>query len=386
MLCGRYHYRQQFPDLSSLLAGIEHLLLSGTYILGHEVQAFEEAFAAFCETRFARGVNTGTDALVIALRSLGIGPGDEVITHANTFHATVAAIHLVGARPILVDALEDSFLINTSQVSGVIGPRTRAIMPVHLYGKPTPMREIVTLANRSGALLIEDAAQAHGAKLEGRRVGSFGAAGCFSFHPSKNLAAAGDGGAIVTGNAELAATIDLQRSLGQSGQNNHVIVGLNSKLDGLQALVLRSKLDLLDNWNAARGQIAEKYRQRMQDLPVSFQAHSSEELHVYHLFALRTSHRDALLQHLISSGVDAVVRYPVPIHLQPAFAQYGWRERQFPVAEALARELLCLPMRPDLTDEDIDFVTSCVRQFFEEMYGRVTNVYAVADSEMLTRG
>ncbi|MDQ2775380.1 MAG: DegT/DnrJ/EryC1/StrS family aminotransferase, partial [Acidobacteriota bacterium] len=344
------------------------LLHSGNYVLTKEVQHFEAAFARFCTCAHARGVNSGTDALIIALRALGVESGDDVITQANTFHATVAAIVLAGARPVLVDAVEDTFLMNTAQVEAAITTRTRVIIPVHLYGKPTPMRELLSIAERDQILLIEDAAQAHGAEKDGQRVGSFGAAGCFSFHPSKNLAAAGDAGAIVTNSKDLAGRIDLYRSLGQAGQNNHVVVGLNSKLDSLQALILQSKLDRLDDWNQARNRVADSYRARLADAPVSFQSQDARELHVYHLFQMRTPRRDALLQYLRSEGVDAVVRYPQPVHLQPAFAGYGWRPGQFPIAETLARELVCLPIRPDMDEGEVAFVTSKVKQFFANVY------------------
>jgi dTDP-4-amino-4,6-dideoxygalactose transaminase len=345
---------------------LRSMLLQGSYILTREVQDFERAFASYCGCNFARGVNTGTDAILIALRALGIGPGDEVITQANTFHATVAAIELSGATPVLVDAEEESFLMDVSQVPSAITTRTRVIMPVHLYGKPTPMIRLLDIAQRAQVHLIEDAAQAHGAIIHDRRVGSFGIAGCFSFHPSKNLAAAGDAGAIVTSSETLAERIDRVRALGQRAQNDHIEVGFNSKMDSLQARIVSWKLGQLDSWNGARARAAARYREALSELPVSFQSTNLNETHVYHLFQIRTSHRDALLDFLRKSGVDAVVRYPVAVHLQPAFAGRGWLSGQFPVAQKLADELLCLPIRPDLEDDEIEFVAGCVRAFFDE--------------------
>ena len=341
MKVGRYNYAHQLgSDIGPLIDDLRAMLVGGRYELTAEVKQFEAQLAQYLGASFVRGVNTGTDALVVALRALGIGRGDEVITQANTFHATVGAIELVGAEPILVDVDPETFLIDRRQMREAIGPRTRALMPVHLYGKPTPMAEILALAEARGLFVIEDAAQAIGARIEGRSVGTFGHFGCFSFHPSKNLAAAGDGGAVVARSAELDEALRRQRELGQVGQNNHVVVGFNTKLDALQARILAWKLPHLEAWNEHRRTAAQWYRERLAGLPLSFQARSEGETHVYHLFQIRTRERDALLAHLREREIDAVVRYPTPIHLQPAFAGKGWRAGQFPVAEALAKELL----------------------------------------------
>ena len=330
----RYNYGAQFgPNVDELIGRIKRMILDGHYILSAEVEQFETDFAKTIGVRFARGVNTGTDALALAMRVIGIGPGSEVITHANTFNATVAAIELVGAQPILVDAEEDSFLMDQGQVEAAITKRTRAIIPVHLYGKPTPMTRLLEIARGAELSVIEDAAQAHGARWNGRCVGGFGRLGCFSFHPSKNLAAAGDAGAVVTDDQDLAFALSCHRALGQTGQNDHILPGLNTKLDAIQATILSWKLDKLEAWNEQRTCIAKWYRERLADLPVSFQSISPDELPVYHLFQVRTLRRDELVAHLRSKGVDAVIRYPVPIHLQPAFQRWKWRRGQFPVAE-----------------------------------------------------
>lgn len=361
----RYDYREQFgADPGPLLADLGEMLLAGRYILTREVDAFEGAFARYLGCDHVRGVNTGTDALILALRALGVGAGDEVITAANTFYATVAAIAHVGAVPVLVDAREDTFLIDAAQVEAAVTRRTRVLLPVHLYGKAVPMASIIAIAARHGLAVVEDAAQAHGARVDGRAVGTFGDLGCFSFHPSKNLSAAGDAGAIATGSAELAAALRPLRELGQRGQNHHVVVGFNSKLDAIQARVLSWKLPRLDEWNAGRRRAAALYQERLADLPVRTQANTVPAEHVYHLFQVRSDRRDDLLEHLGGAGVDAVIRYPTPIHLQPAFAAYGWRKGQFPVAERLAGELLCLPIRPDLRVDEIDYVADTVRTFF----------------------
>jgi dTDP-4-amino-4,6-dideoxygalactose transaminase len=347
----------------SLLAEIRQMLIGGQYILTDHVAEFERGFADYLGVPHVRRVNCGTDALLIALKALDVGPGDEVITQANTFHATVAAIRHAKATPVLVDADEESFLIDESQISSAITARTRVILPVHLYGKPTPMRSLSDLARRKGLRVIEDAAQAHGARIEGRRAGAFGDIGCFSFHPSKNLAAAGDAGAIA-GSSEVAERVRRLRELGQCGQNNHVTLGFNSKLDAIQARVLSWKLPQLDAWNSDRRRIAAMYRERLSELPIGFQSVTCGEEHVYHLFQIRTEDRDRLMRHLQRAGIDAVVRYPAPIHLQPAFSDCGWRLGQFPVAERLAKELLCLPIRPDMTLEEVDYVCGNVAGFF----------------------
>jgi len=360
----RYDYLSQFERFEEFMVEMSRMILDGHYVLSEEVSEFEHAFGAYLQCSFVVGVNTGTDALLCSLKSLALRSEHEVVTHANTFNATVAAICLAGLRPVLVDADEDTFLMNTKEVFGTITSQTRVLLPVHLYGKPTPMNELVRESKKRGIYLVEDAAQAHGARLDGRRVGTFGILGCFSFHPSKNLAAAGDGGAIATNESKINEELRTLRALGQSSQNNHVRPGYNTKLDSLQAKVLSWKLPSLDGWNQQRREIAHQYRERLSDLPVKFQSWNENEEHVFHLFVIRTDKRDELLNYLQSKGVDAVIRYPVPIHLQPAFSQYGWRRGQFPVAEALARELLCLPMRPNLTVAEIDYVADRVRSFF----------------------
>jgi len=367
MEVGRYDYAEQFgDDLEPLLDGLRVMLLNGDYVLSKEVTRFEVAFAAFLGVRHVRGVNSGTDALVLALSSLGLHKESEVITQANGFYATVAAIIFAGAKPVLVDADEESFLIDESQVLGAINSRTSAIVPVHLYGKPTPMLRLMSVSRAKNIDVIEDAAQAHGAMIHDRKVGSFGLAGCFSFHPSKNLAAAGDGGAIASNSSEMAEAVQLRRNLGQKRQNEHIILGMNSKLDGIQAYILSAKLNKLQAWVDARNKIASDYRRELSGLPISFQAHEANERHAYHLFVIRTEKRDDLLDALQSKGVDAVVRYPTPIHLQPAFKDFGWRKGQFPVAERLSRELLCLPIRPGMLSDEVSFVCESVRGFFSK--------------------
>lgn len=366
MQIGRYDYPSQFGDnIDFLLKDIRRMFLAGSYVLTDEVRDFEKAFAAYLGVRYAYGVGTGTDALTLALMTLGVKPGDEVVTQANTFYATAAAIRLVGATPVLVDAREDTFLIDIRHVPEVLSSRTRAVIPVHLYGKPTPLDSLLAMAAAHGFDIIEDAAQAHGAQINGRNAGTSGIIGCFSFHPSKNLSAAGDGGAIVTADPEIALEIARRRDLGQEGQGNHRSIGLNSKLDAIQARILAWKLPQLDIWNANRRRIAQCYRERLVGLPISFQQADAGEEHVYHLFQIRTDQRDRLMSTLRQSGIDVVIRYPCPIHLQPAFVDCGWRAGQFPVAERLSAELLCLPMHPTLSSDQIDYTCDHIRRFFK---------------------
>ena len=256
----RYDYEAQFgDDIDRIVAAMRELMLAGRYGVADEVADFEREFSTYLGVRYASGINTGTDALVVALAALGVGRGDEVITQANTFNATVAAICLVGATPVLVDAQERTFLIDEGQLEGAVTSRTRAVIPVHLYGKPTPMDGILRLSESRGIYVVEDAAQAHGARIAGRAVGTFGTVGCFSFHPSKNLAAAGDGGAVVTDDTGLDSELKCRRALGQRRQNDHVAISLHSQLHALQAIVLREKLPKLDEWNRQRREVA-RYR------------------------------------------------------------------------------------------------------------------------------
>lgn len=359
----RYNYRAQFDDIGHVVAEMHDCLLEGRCVLSSDVTSFEEEFAQYIGTRHALGVNSGTDALMLTLAALGIGPGDEVITVANTFHATVLPIVRVGARPVLVDCGASDYLMDPDQVRAAISERTKAMIVVHLFGGVVQLQPYLDLVERHGLHLVEDCCQAHGARWNGRRVGSVGTAGCFSFHPSKNLAAAGDCGMITTDDDQLAWRLARLRHLGQDGQNSHVALGWNSKLDALQAVVLRHKLPRLDEWNALRGRVAARYQAHLDDLPVGFQILEEGGDHVYHLFQVRTPWRDPLLEHLCSTGIDAVVRYPTPVHRQPAFLDLGYGPGAFPNAEMQANETLCLPIRPDLEEDDVAYVCEAVRSF-----------------------
>jgi len=366
MIAKRYNFAAQFAGIAGAVEqAIGKALIDGNYILGPEVEAFEAEFAAFCQVRNCVGMNSGTDALILALLAVGIGPGHRVAVQANTFYATVASICLTGATPVLIDACPDTFLMDLEKLAAL--DSIDAILPVHLYGLATDMGRTLEIARLQGALVIEDCAQAHGAMWAGRPVGSFGRVGCFSFHPSKNLSAAGDAGGCVTSDAELNERLRMLRHLGQVDQNDHRFIARNSRLDVIQSIVLRAKLPSLSAGNLRRREIAERYRAGLTGLPVKFQAAGDPGEHVYHLFQLGSDCRDLLLDFLVSNGVDATVRYPLPIHLQPAFGHLGLAEGSFPVAERLARQLLCLPIRPDMSDDEVEFIVDTVRLYFERV-------------------
>lgn len=356
----------QFQEIESeLVPAVTGVLQRGDFILGRAVSDFEEEFARYCECSRAIGVASGLDALKLILRGLNIGPGDEVITVANSFIATALAVSAVGARPVLVDCEAETFTISPSQVESAITSKTRAIMPVHLYGHPADMAALDATAKKRGLAIIEDAAQAHGARYRGRRCGSLGIAAGFSFYPGKNLGACGDGGAVTTSDAALAERIAKMRNYGSTVKYLHEELGENSRLDTLQAAALSVKLRRLDDWNAARRRIAQWYTERLTGVgDLILPAPRPDVEPVWHLYVVRTSRRDALLKHLNEQGIGALIHYPTPIHLQPAYAGQGWRKGQFPVAERLAGEILSLPIFPQMTEADVDRVAAAVRAFF----------------------
>jgi dTDP-4-amino-4,6-dideoxygalactose transaminase len=342
---------------------LNRVLDSGTFILGDEVQAFEEEFATYCSARFAIAVNSGTSALHLALLAAGIGPGDEVITVPFTFVATAAAILYTGARPVFVDIDPRSFTIDCTQIESVITPRTKAILPVHLYGQSADMDPMLEIARRHGLSIIEDAAQAHGAEYKGRRVGSIGDLGCFSFYPGKNLGAYGEGGMVVTNDPEYARTIRMLRDWGQERKYQHVLQGYNYRMDGLQGAVLRVKLPYMEAWTEARRAHAAQYDALLADTGVQTPAVLPSRRHVYHIYAVRTPHRDGVQQALQDHGIQTGIHYPIPVHLQPAYADLGHRAGAFPHSEAAAREVLSLPMFPELTPELQERVVSVMQKY-----------------------
>ncbi|MEE9127909.1 MAG: DegT/DnrJ/EryC1/StrS family aminotransferase, partial [Planctomycetota bacterium] len=346
---------------------LKRMVPEETPILGEPVSAFEREFATQVGTAHAVGVGSGTDALVLSLRSLGIGDGDEVITAANTFAATVTAILTVGARPVLVDPDPDTLTLGPDGLVRALTGSTRAVIPVHLYGRLCPMPPILEVCAQHDVSVIEDAAQAHGAR-DGRAAGAFGRLGCFSFHPSKNLGAFGDGGAVTTNDSELAGTIRELRNLGQRRKHEFIHVAPNSKLDSLQAVVLRVKLRYLDRWNTRRREIAAFYARELavleRDGVLELPELPRGEEHAFHLFAVHSDRRDELRQFLKEHGINAGVHYPVPPHLQPMTRGLGYGRGDFPVAEASARRELSLPIAPELDDAQLHFVCKNVHGFF----------------------
>jgi dTDP-4-amino-4,6-dideoxygalactose transaminase len=340
---------------------------AGTFILGPEVSRFEQSFADYLGVLETIGVANGTDALRLAAAALGIGPGDEVLIPDNTFIATALAITALGAIPVPVDIDPSTFLINLNDAKNQLTTRTKAIIPVHLYGRCLDMDAVMFFAKEHNLIVIEDACQAHGAIWNGKRAGTFGHAGCFSFYPSKNLGAFGDGGLVATNDTQLANQVRRARNYGSVKKNRHETPGENSRLDGIQAAVLNVKLPFLDEWNRSRLRAACRYSKQLSEisgirLPVIDLAETDR--HVFHLYVIQCEKRDSLLAYLESRGIQAGIHYPVPIHLHPAFASFGWDAESCPVTETVSGTLLSLPIYPEITDDQIDYVAATVEAFY----------------------
>jgi len=338
---------------------------SGNYILGQEVEYFERTFAEYCGVAHAIGVGNGTDALILALRALGIGPGDEVITASHTAVATVAAVLACGATPVLVDVDNAHYTIDPGSVEAAITSRCKAIIPVHLYGQPAEMDAISSIARRRNLRVVEDCAQAVGARYRGRRVGSLGDIATFSFYPTKNLGAIGDGGMVVTGDAGLASRVRRLRQYGWDELRNADDVGVNSRLDSLQAAILQAKLKHLDSDNDRRAVIAERYNRGLAGLPIETPATRGECTHAYHLYVVRCTQRDALQAHLAENEIGTAVHYPVPVHGQHAYAERSvFSKSGLPATENLTGAILSLPIYPELNDDDVDRVIKAIHEYF----------------------
>ncbi len=346
------NHRDEFHE------AIERVLENTAFILGKEVEDFEEHFARFAGTSYAAGVASGTDAIHLALRAQEIGSGDEVITAVNTFYATSAAIELAGAKPVFVDCDPETCLIDTEAVKEVITKKTRAIIPVHLYGQVVPMDEIMSLAEKHNIAVIEDACQSHGAQYKGSEAGSFGSAGAFSFYPGKNLGAFGDGGAVVTDSKDIYEKLLALRNYGSPKKYFHPTFGTNSRLDGVQAAVLNVKLHYLSEWNAARSRAAERYIENLSSCKsISLPARVEGSTHVYHLFVVQVSaNRDQILTELAQRDIQCGIHYPIPLHQQEAYEYLGYHEGDFPNAENISKKIISLPMFPEITDAQIDYV------------------------------
>jgi dTDP-4-amino-4,6-dideoxygalactose transaminase len=342
---------------------ISKVIRDADFILGREVRLFEEEFAEFCDSPHAVGVDSGTSALELALRAFDIGPGDEVITAANSFIASALGISHAGAKPVLVDVDPFTYTLDVKALERAITRRTKAIIPVHLYGHPAHMGPIRQLADKHGLVVIEDACQAHGARYKGKRVGSLGHAAAFSFYPGKNLGAYGDGGAVVTKDRKIASRLEMLRNYGQKEKYKHLFRGYNRRLDTMQAAILRVKLKYLEKWNAARRWNAKLYQKHLEGSGVVVPGEAGGAESVWHLYVIRTEQRDALKEHLVSKGINASIHYPIPIHLQPAYQDLGYKRGDFPVTEAHADRILSLPMYAELSDRQIEFISQTVCEF-----------------------
>lgn len=357
--------RKQYEPLQNeILAGFEHVFESMHLFLGENVQALERDFAQYCGAAHGIGVSDGTTALHIILRAMEIGPGDEVITPSHTFIATAEAIVLAGAKPVFVDIHPDTCLMDVSQIKAKITPRTKAIMPVHLYGQTVDMDSLVKIAHSAGLKVIEDSCQAHGALYKDRRAGSLGDAAAFSFYYSKNLGAYGEGGFITTSDDNLAAKIRMIRDHGSNRRYYHDLIGFNGRLDELQAVVLRAKLPHLEDWNNQRRQHAQKYVELLKGTPAITPVELNGNRHVYHMFVIQTPRRDELQNHLKEKGVGTGIHYPVPIHLQKSMSFLGYKPGDLPVTEAVVEKILSLPMFAELTDMQIEEVCEAIKGFY----------------------
>lgn len=348
---------------AELLPVIEQVLAKGHYILGPNVTALEHEIAGYCAARFGVGVNSGSDALTLALRALEIGPGDEVITTPFTYIAPAESIHQMGAKIVFADIDPRTFNLDAAAVASKITERTKAIIPVHLFGQPAPLNEIIALARPRGIQVVEDCAQAIGARYQSGPVGGLGVMGCFSFYPTKNLGADGDGGMVVTSDEALARKLKMLRAHGIERRYHHDLHGYNSRLDEIQAAILRVKLPHLNRWNARRAEIAQRYDSGLAGLPLTLPQAVHGSTHVYHVYALLSEQRDLLQAFLSDRGIATIIYYPLPLHLQKVNEDLRHREGDFPVAEEISRKILPLPMYPELTDEQVDYVVRTIRQF-----------------------
>lgn len=352
-------YRALQPEID---AAIQRVLESGQFVLGEDVAEFEREFAAYCGVRHAVAVNSGTSALHLALLAAGVGPGDEVITVPFTFVATVSSILYTGARPLFVDIDPISFTIDVDRIPAAITSRTKAIIPVHLYGQPADMGPILEIAGRYGLAVIEDAAQAHGATYHGTRVGALGDIGCFSFYPGKNLGAYGEAGCVTTDNPNWARKLRMMRNWGCEQRYLHQIRGFNYRMEAMQGAVLRVKLRQLDSWNEVRRKCAAAYHKRLSQTGLILPRTSPNRQHVYHVFAIRALQRDELRRRLQEDGIETGIHYPLPIHCQTAYADLGYSNGDFPVSERVAKEELSLPIFPELTISELETVCLSIEE------------------------
>ena len=339
---------------------------SGWFILGNQVQNFENNFAQYCGAKYAVGVGSGTEALHLALVASGVKHGDEVITVANTCVPTISAISFAGAVPVFVDIDETTYTLNTALITERITTKTKAIIPVHLYGQCADMNPIVEIARKYNLVVIEDCAQAHGSLYHSQTAGTIGDVGCFSFYPSKNLGAFGDGGLVLTNNQNIAEKVTRLRNYGQEKRYYHSIKGFNSRLDELQAAILNTKLPYLKAWNQRRREIASRYHQAFSAVGITCPLGHPERFHVYHLYVIRVRSRDRFQELLQQQGISTIIHYPIPVHLQASYSECREQGKYLPVTEKLAGEIISIPLYPELTDEEIDYIIEAVIQVYEQ--------------------
>lgn len=354
-------YQELKPEIG---AAISRVLEDGWYILGPEVEAFEREFAAFCSASHAVGVANGLDALILALRALDIGPGDDVIVPSNTYVATWLAVTAVGATPVPVEPDPQTHNIDPQRIAAAITPATKALLPVHLYGQPADLAPIIEIARSHGLAVVEDAAQAHGARYHGQRIGAHGDIACWSFYPGKNLGAFGDGGAITTNRADLAEKIATLRNYGSRTKYKNEVLGVNSRLDPIQAAALSVKLKHLENWNERRRQIAAHYQSALSDCGLTLPHCPDWADPVWHIFVVRASERARLQDHLTAKGIGTLIHYPIAPHMQEAYSSLGIDADSLPLARDLSNEVLSLPIGPQMTDQAVDAVMTAVKQFY----------------------
>jgi len=353
-------YRSVAEEMNAAVQGV---MERGDFILGGEVTAFEEEFAEFCGAKHAVGLATGTDAIELGLRALGIGPGDEVITAPNSFVASAAAISFAGATPVFADVDPARYTMDPASIEKAITSRTKALLPVHLYGQPAEMGPLLEIAAKYRLRVVEDACQAHGAEYKGHRVGSLADIAAFSFYPGKNLGAYGDGGAATTNDPAVAEKLRMLRNYGQSRKYHHDFLAYNSRLDTIQAAILRVKLRRMDEWNDLRRTAAARYSELLRSLRIAPPFVAPDSAHVFHVYVIRSNRRDELVEFLNERGIGAGIHYPVPIHLQQAYCELGYEPGAFPNAEAACREVLSLPLYPEITDEQIRTVCDALEAF-----------------------
>ncbi len=355
-------YQTIKPEIDQAIEGV---ISNTAFVLGKAVEEFEKKFATYCEAKHCLGVNSGTSALIMVLQALGVKEGDEVITTPNTFIATAEAISQVGAKPVFVDIQEKSFNMDPTKLEKAISNKTKAIIPVHLYGQTVDMNPILEIAEKKKIPVIEDACQAHGALYKGKKAGSLGLAGCFSFYPGKNLGAYGEGGAVTTNSDEIAQKIKMLRDHGSAKKFYHEYIGNNCRLEGIQGAVLSVKLNHLEEWNDKRRKNADLYRKYLQGTSVGLPEEMPYAKHVYHVFCIRVKDREKLIDFLKQKGVFTNIHYPIPIHLQNAYSFLDYKKGSFPVTEWVVDEILSLPMFAELTEEQIKYTADCIKEFYQ---------------------